>query len=44
MKKFQNVKTKCTSIMGTAEEISEYLDELQETIKADLLEVSKSLK
>ena len=44
MKKFSNIKTKCTSIKGTADEISEYLDELRDTIKADLLEVSKSLK
>ena len=44
MKKFSNIKTKCTSIKGTADEISEYLDELRDTIKADLSEVSKSLK
>ena len=44
MKKFSNIKTKCTSIKGTADEISEDLDELRETINADLLEVSNSLK
>ncbi len=44
MEKFSNIKTRCTSIKTIAKEISEYLDELRETIKADLLEVSKSLK
>ncbi len=44
MKKFSNIKTKCTSIKGTADEISEDLDELRETINVDLLEVSNSLK
>ena len=44
MKKFSNIKTKCTSIKGTADEISEDLDELREIINADLLEVSNSLK
>jgi len=44
MKKFSNIKTKCTSIKGTADEISEDIEELRDTIKADLLEVSKSLK
>ena len=44
MKKFSNIKTKCTSIKGTADEISEDLEELRDTIKADLLEVSNSLK
>ena len=44
MKKFSTIKTKCTSIKGTADEISEDLDELREIINADLLEVSNSLK
>ena len=44
MKKFSNVKAKCTSIKGTVDEISEDLDELRETINADLLGVSKSLQ
>jgi hypothetical protein len=44
MKKFSNIKTKCTSIKGTADEISEDLEELRDIIKADLLEVSKSLQ
>ena len=44
MKKFSNIKAKCTSIKGTADEISEDLDELRETINADLLGVSKSLQ
>jgi len=44
MKKFSNIKAKCTSIKNTSDEISEYLDELRETINADLLGVSKSLK
>ena len=44
MKKFSNVKAKCTSIKGTVDEISEDLEELRETINADLLGVSKSLQ
>ena len=44
MKKFSNIKAKCTNIKGTIDEISEDLDELRETINADLLGVSKSLK
>lgn len=44
MKEFSNIKRKCTSIKGISEEISEDLEELRDTIKTDLLEVSKSLK
>jgi len=44
MKKFSGIKGKCTSIKGISDEISEDLDELRDTIKADLLEVSNSLK
>jgi hypothetical protein len=44
MKEFSNIKRKCTNIKGISEEISEDLEELRDTIKADLLEVSKSLK
>jgi hypothetical protein len=44
MKEFSNIKRKCTSIKGISEEISEDLEELRDTIKADLSEVSKSLK
>jgi len=44
IKKFSNIKTKCTSIKNTSDEISEYLDELRGTINTDLLEVSNSLK
>jgi hypothetical protein len=44
MKKFSSIKAKCTSIKGTADEISEDLDELRGTINADLLGVSKSLQ
>ena len=44
MKKFSNIKTKCTSIKNTSEEISDDLDDLRDLIKADLDDVSKSLK
>ena len=44
MKKFSNIKTKCTSIKNTSEEISYDLDDLRDLIKADLDDVSKSLK
>ncbi len=44
MKKFSSIKGKCTSIKGISDEIAEDLDELRDTIKADLLEVSNSLK
>ena len=44
MKEFSNIKRKCTNIKGISEEISEDLEELRDTIKADLSEVSKSLK
>ena len=44
MKKFSNIKTKCTIIKNTSDEITESLDELRETINADLLGVSNSLK
>ena len=44
MKKFSNIKTKCTIIKNTSDEITESLDELRETINADLLGVSKSLQ
>jgi hypothetical protein len=44
MKKFSNIKTKCTSIKKTSDEISDDLDDLRDLIKADLDDVSKSLK
>jgi hypothetical protein len=44
MKKFSNIKTKCTSIKGTAEEIYEDLDDLRDLIKKDLEDIEKSLK
>jgi hypothetical protein len=44
MKEFSNIKRKCTNIQDISNGISEDLEELRETIKADLLEVSKSLK
>ena len=44
MKKFSNIKTKCTSIKGTAEEISVDLDDLRDLIKTDLADIEKSLK
>jgi len=44
MKKFSNIKTKCTSIKNTSDEISGDLDDLRDLIKADLDDVSKSLK
>jgi len=44
MKKFSNIKTKCTSIKNTSEEISKDLDDLRDLIKVDLDDVSKSLK
>ena len=44
MKKFSNIKTKCTSIKNTSDEISDDLDDLRDLIKADLDDVSKSLK
>jgi predicted transcriptional regulator with HTH domain len=43
MKKFSSIKAKCTNIKGISDEISEDLEELRETINADLLGVSKSL-
>ncbi len=44
MKEFSNIKRKCTNIQDISNGISEDLEKLRETIKADLLEVSKSLK
>lgn len=44
MKKFSNVKTKCTSISNISEEISLEVDELKSSIKLDLEEIVKSLK
>ena len=44
MKKFTSIKTKCTSIKGTADEISKELDELRDVINIELSEVSNSLK
>ena len=44
IKKFSDIKKKCTSIKNTSEEISEHLEELRDEIKKDLLEVSNSLK
>ena len=44
MKKFSSIKAKCTNIKGISDEISEDLEELRETINADLLGVSKSLQ
>jgi hypothetical protein len=44
MKKFSNIKTRCTSIKNISDEIAENLEELHDTIKSDLLEVSKSLQ
>jgi len=44
MKKFSNIKTKCTSINTLTEDIKKDLDDLRDLIKADLDEVTKSLK
>ena len=44
MKEFSNIKRKCTNIKTISDEISEDLEELRDTIKTDLSEVSKSLK
>jgi hypothetical protein len=44
MKEFSNIKRKCTNIKGISDEISEDLEELRNTIKVNLLEVSTSLK
>jgi len=44
MKKFSSIKAKCTNIKGISDEITEDLDELRETINADLLGVSNSLQ
>ena len=44
MKKFSNVKTKCTSISDISEEISFEVEELRSSIKLDLEEIIKSLK
>jgi len=44
MKKFATIKTKCTNMKNTADEIYEELGELQKKIKTELLEVSSSLK
>jgi len=44
MKKFSNIKTKCTSISSISEEISAEVQNLRDTIKTDLEEISKALK
>ena len=44
MKKFSDIKRKCTSIKGISDEISEDLEGLRDTINTDLSEVSNSLK
>ena len=44
MKKFSNIKTKCTSISSISEEISTEVQDLRDTIKTDLEEISKALK
>ena len=44
MKKFSNIKTKCTSISGLSEEISTEVEDLRDAIKTDLEEISKALK
>ena len=44
MKKFSNIKTKCTSINTITEDIKKDLDDYRDLIKADLDAVSKSLK
>jgi hypothetical protein len=44
IKKFSNIKTKCTSINSISEEISTEVDALRDAIKTDLEEISKSLK
>ena len=44
MKKFSNIKTKCTSIKTISDEIVEDMEKYRDLIKADLDDVSKSLK
>jgi hypothetical protein len=44
MKKFSNIKAKCTSINTITEDIKKDLDDYRDLIKADLDDVSKSLK
>ena len=44
MKKFSNIKTKCTSISSISEEISAEAQNLRDAIKTDLEEISKALK
>ena len=44
MKKFSNIKTKCTSISNISQEISGDVQELRTAIKTDLEEISKALK
>ena len=44
MKKFSNIKTKCTSIKNISDEIVEDMEKYRDLIKADLEDVSKSLK
>ena len=44
MKEFSDIKRRCTSIKDISDEISNALEELRNKIKANLLEVSKSLK
>ena len=43
MKKFSNIKTKCTSISSISEEISAEVQNLRDTIKTDLEEISKKI-
>ena len=44
MKKFSNIKTKCTSISNISQEISGDVQELRTAIKTDLEEILKALK
>ena len=44
MKKFSNIKTKCTSISSISQEISADVEDLRSEIKTDLEEILKSLK
>jgi len=44
MKKFSNIKTKCTSINTITEDIKKDLDDYRDLIKKDLEDIEKSLK
>ena len=44
MKKFSNIKAKCTSINTITEDIKKDLDDYRDLIKKDLEDIEKSLK